>query len=157
MTNVKASTIKKTSERNQNEVRIEFLSKSENEAFARMTASSFVSLLDPTIEELTDIKTAVSEAVTNSIVHGYQGKRGYIFMECISLGDTVTIVIKDYGCGIKDVTKAMEPMYTTNTDGERSGMGFTVMETFMDTVEVESVVDVGTKVTMTKTIGKNNL
>ncbi len=157
MTNVKASTIKKCDRRNQNEVRLEFLSKSENEAFARMTASSFATLLDPTIEELSDIKTAVSEAVTNSIVHGYAGKKGYIYMECTSIGDTITIVIKDYGCGIKDVKQAMEPMFTTNTDGERSGMGFTVMETFMDTVEVESVVDVGTKVTMTKTIGKNSL
>ncbi len=157
MTNVKASTIKKNTCRNQNEVRIEFLSKSENEAFARMTASSFAALLDPTIEELSDIKTAVSEAVTNSIVHGYAGKKGYIYMECLSSGDTITIVIKDYGCGIKDVKQAMEPMFTTNTDGERSGMGFTVMETFMDTVEVESVPDVGTKVTMTKTIGKNSI
>ncbi len=157
MTSVKASTIKKQKNRNVNEVRIEFLSKSENEAFARMTVSSFVALLDPTIEELSDIKTAVSEAVTNSIVHGYADKKGYIYMECISCGDTVTVTIKDYGAGIKDIKQAMEPMFTTNTDGERSGMGFTVMETFMDSVEVESVEGVGTKVTMTKTIGKNTI
>lgn len=157
MTNQKASSLKKTNTKSVNEVRAEFLSKSENEGLARMITASFVSLLDPTIEELNDIKTAVSEAVTNSIVHGYANTKGYIYLECSSEDDVVTVVVKDYGCGIEDVKKAMEPMFTTNTDGERSGMGFTVMETFMDTVDVDSIPDVGTKIVMTKRIGKNTL
>ncbi len=142
---------------NTNSVEIKFLSKSENESFARTVVAAFVAPLDPTLEELADIKTAVSEAVTNSIVHGYMSSSGFVYMTCVSIGDTVTVTVKDNGRGIADVTKAREPLFTTNTDGERSGMGFTVMETFMDTVEVESIVDVGTKVTMTKQIGKNRL
>ena len=142
---------------NNNSVEIKFLSKSENESFARTVVAAFVAPLDPTLEELADIKTAVSEAVTNSIVHGYMSSAGFVYMTCVSVGDTVTVTVKDNGWGIADITKAREPLFTTNTDGERSGMGFTVMETFMDTVEVESIVDVGTKVTMTKQIGKNRL
>ncbi len=138
-----------------NEVKIEFLSKSENESFARMAISALVTPLDPTVEELADIKTAVSEAVTNSIVHAYTNSSGKIFMDCKIEGDTVTVVIKDNGRGIEDIKRAMEPLFTTNTDGERSGMGFTVMETFMDKVFVESVCGVGTKVTLVKQLGKN--
>ncbi len=140
-----------------NELRAEFLSKSENESFARMIAASFIAPLDPTIEELSDIRTAVSEAVTNAIVHGYGDKKGYVYLECYSQDDDVTIVVKDYGKGIEDVAKAREPMFTTNPDMERSGMGFTVMETFMDSVDVDSIVGVGTKVTMKRRIGKNRL
>ncbi len=140
-----------------NELKAEFLSKSENESFARMIVAAFVAPLDPTIEELSDIRTAVSEAVTNAIVHGYSEKKGNVYLECSSLDDTVTITVKDYGKGIEDVAKAMEPMFTTNSDMERSGMGFTVMETFMDSIKVDSIVGVGTKVIMTKTIGKNRL
>lgn len=140
-----------------NELRAEFLSKSENESFARMIAASFIAPLDPTIEELSDIRTAVSEAVTNAIVHGYGDKKGYVYLECYSRDDDVTIVVKDYGKGIEDVAKAREPMFTTNPDMERSGMGFTVMETFMDSVDVDSIVGVGTKVTMKRRIGKNRL
>ncbi len=140
-----------------NELKAEFLSKSENESFARMIVAAFIAPLDPTIEELSDIRTAVSEAVTNAIVHGYSEKRGNVYLECSSVGDTVTIIVKDYGKGIEDVAKAMEPMFTTNSDMERSGMGFTVMETFMDSIKVDSIVGVGTKVIMTKTIGKNRL
>ncbi len=140
-----------------NEVKIEFLSKSENEGFSRMVVASLVSQLDPTIEELNDVKTAVSEAVTNCIVHAYNGKTGYIFLECILYDDEIYISIKDNGRGIEDVKKAREPLFTTNTDMERSGMGFTVMETFMDTVKVDSIVGVGTKVTMTKKICANRL
>ncbi len=140
-----------------NKVELKFLSKSENESFARTVIAAFAATLDPTIEEMADIKTAVSEAVTNSIVHGYVNKSGYVYMDCHSQGKTLTVTVKDNGKGIPDVKKAMEPLYTTNTDGERSGMGFTVMETFMDTIDVESITDVGTKVTLTKEIGKNRL
>lgn len=141
----------------ENFAEIKFLSKSENESFARTVIATFTAALDPTLEEMADIKTAVSEAVTNSVVHGYSSSSGYIFMTCLSEGKKLTVTIIDNGKGIEDVKKAMEPLFTTNTDGERSGMGFTVMETFMDTVEVESIVGVGTKVTMTKEIGKNRL
>ena len=140
-----------------NELKAEFLSKSENESFARMIVASFIAPLDPTIEELSDVRTAVSEAVTNAIVHGYSEKRGTVYLECSCIEDTVTITVKDYGKGIADIQKAMEPMYTDSPDGERSGMGFTVMETFMDSVNVDSIPGVGTKVIMTKTIGRNRL
>ena len=140
-----------------NFVELKFLSRSENESFARTVIAAFTTPLDPTLEEMADIKTAVSEAVTNSIVHGYSGSSGYIFMNCHADGKVLSVTIKDNGKGIEDIKKAMEPLFTTNTDGERSGMGFTVMETFMDSVKVESIVGVGTKVTMTKEIGKNQL
>lgn len=140
-----------------NHVSVSFLSRSENESFARSVVAAFVAPLDPTLEELADIKTAVSEAVTNSIVHGYSGTKGMVYMDCTSDSQSILVVVKDNGRGIADVARAREPLFTTNTDGERSGMGFTVMETFMDTVEVDSIVDVGTKVTMTKQIGKNCL
>lgn len=140
-----------------NEVKVEFLSRSENEGFARMVAASLVSQLDPTIEELADVKTAVSEAVTNAIVHGYGENRGMITMQCTLYDDAVEIIVKDNGKGIEDVEKAREPLYTTNPEMERSGMGFTVMETFMDDMQVESIVGVGTKVTLRKKIGANRL
>ena len=140
-----------------NTVEIKFMSKSENESFARTVIAAFVAPLDPTLEEIADIKTAVSEAVTNSVVHGYAMSHGFVYMDCKSEDSTLTVTIKDNGKGIPDIDKAREPLFTTNTDGERSGMGFTVMETFMDSVTVESIVGVGTKVTMTKQIGKNRL
>lgn len=136
-----------------NRVTLTFLSKSENEGFARLCVSALLSQADPTIEEMADVKTAVSEAVTNAIVHGYGHSRGEIFMECILEEKLITVIIKDNGKGIEDVDKAREPLFTTNPEMERSGMGFTVMETFMDSVEVESIVGVGTKVTMKKRIG----
>jgi len=140
-----------------NEVKIQFLSKSENESFARMTVAALMANMDPTVEELADVKTAVSEAVTNSIIHGYSNANGIVYMECVTDENTITIIIKDNGKGIEDVKQAMEPMFTTNTDGERSGMGFTVMETFMDSISVDSIPGVGTKVTLVKQIGKNRL
>ena len=140
-----------------NEVKIQFLSKSENESFARMTVAALMANMDPTVEELADVKTAVSEAVTNSIIHGYSNANGIVYMECVTDENTITITIKDNGKGIEDVKQAMEPMFTTNTDGERSGMGFTVMETFMDSISVDSIPGVGTKVTLVKQIGKNRL
>lgn len=134
-----------------NRVSIELMSKSENEGFARVAVAAFVSQLDPTVEELTDVKTAVSEAVTNSIIHGYENKKeGIIKIEASIIGNEITINIEDYGNGIKDIKQAMEPLYTSKPELERSGMGFTVMETFMDKLEVLSESGKGTKVIMKK-------
>ena len=138
-----------------NMVKTSFKSIPENESLARVICASFISVLDPTIEELTDVKTAVSEAVTNSIVHGYSSKPdGIVYMDCFIEDNTLTVEIRDSGKGIEDIQKAMEPMYTTREDLERSGMGFVFMEAFMDTVSVESKEGEGTKVTMTKKVGK---
>ena len=140
-----------------NELRTSFLAIAENESLARVISAAFLMQLDPTIEELTDVKTAVSEAVTNSIVHGYSGVTGgYVTLNCTIEGYTVTIEVKDNGKGIEDIKKAMEPMYTSCPEAERSGMGFTVMETFMDNITVDSVPGVGTKVTMSKKIRPAN-
>lgn len=134
-----------------NMFRIEFLSKSENESFARVAVAAFVSQLDPTIEEITDIKTAVSEAVTNAIIHGYENKDGMVKIEAYLKDNSVTIEVIDEGIGIDNVEEAMQPLYTSRPDLERSGMGFTVMETFMDSLVVNSEKGKGTKVTMKKT------
>ena len=133
-------------------MKLEFPAKSSYESFARVAVASFVSQLDPTVVEINEIKTAVSECVTNSVIHGYKGRGGTIYIECEICGGNVKITVTDTGCGIEDIAKAMTPLFTTNPDGERSGMGFTVMETFMDKVEVKSLPDVGTSVTMHKTI-----
>ncbi|MGL4774099.1 MAG: anti-sigma F factor [Clostridium sp.] len=134
-----------------NKVTIEFVSKSQNEGFARVAVAAFVAQLDPTIEEITDVKTAVSEAVTNSIIHGYDSKEdGVIKIEAAISGTTIEISIIDFGNGIKDVEQAREPLYTSRPDLERSGMGFTVMETFMDSLEVESEEGKGTRVIIKK-------
>ncbi|RKD26096.1 anti-sigma F factor [Caminicella sporogenes] len=137
-------------------MKIEFLSKSQNEAFARVVVASFVSQLDPTIEELADIKTAVSEAVTNAIIHGYDNSEEKVLLECNINGNTIEIIVEDYGRGIEDIELARQPLYTSKPELERSGMGFTVMETFMDKVIVESEKGKGTKVIMIKTIGEKN-
>lgn len=137
-----------------NYVKVEFKNKSSNEGFARVVVAAFASQLDPTVEQLADIKTAVSEAVTNAIVHGYADRPGNVLMECTMQGKVVTITVADSGRGIDDVEQARQPLYTTNADDERSGMGFTVMEMFMDTVEVTSEVGKGTRVVMTKDLGK---
>ena len=136
----------------ENEMKLDFISKSNNEAFARITVAAFVSTLDPTIEEIADIKTAVSEAVTNSIVHGYEDKLGLITITCKIKYREVTIEISDNGKGIENVEMAKQPLYTSKPNLERSGMGFTIMESFMDDLKVESVLGVGTKVTMKKTL-----
>ena len=137
--------------KNENEMRLEIMSKSNNEAFARITVAAFAAQLDPTIDEMADVKTAVSEAVTNSIIHGYENKKdGIIRIEACISGNNVTIKIVDFGKGMTDVEKAMEPLYTSRPDLERSGMGFTVMETFMDTLEVTSEEGKGTTVIMSK-------
>lgn len=132
---------------------IEIESKSQNESLARVIVSAFVARLDPTLEEISDIKTAVSEAVTNSIIHGYEEKDGIIKMTCMIDENVLTIVIEDEGVGIEDIEKAMQPMYTTKPDKDRSGMGFSFMEIFMDKLEVESNASKGTTVIMKKTIG----
>lgn len=136
----------------ENKMKLEFLSKSSNEAFARITVASFASQLDPSIEEISDIKTAVSEAVTNCIIHGYEDKVGIIKIKCTLFSNSIYIEITDNGKGIEDIEKAKEPLYTTKPELERSGMGFTIMENFMDELKIESVKGVGTKVTMKKVI-----
>lgn len=138
----------------ENEMKLEFLSKSNNEAFARISVAAFASQLDPTIEELADIKTAVSEAVTNCIIHGYEDKEGIITITCKIFANTVLIEVADSGRGIEDVNIAKEPLFTSKPDLERSGMGFTIMDSFMDDLQVESILGLGTKVSMKKVIKK---
>ncbi len=135
-----------------NEMTLEFMSKSCNESFARITVAAFASQLDPTIEELSDIKTSVSEIVTNSIIHAYESREGLIRIHSYIDERCITIEIQDSGKGIEDVELAKKPLYTSKAELERSGMGFTIVESFMDELRVESIVDLGTKVTMKKTI-----
>lgn len=133
-----------------NRIKIEFDAVSENEAFARVCVAAFVTRLDPTLEEINDVKTAVSEAVTNSIIHGYGEKGGVVIMEAYLEGNELEIRITDFGKGIEDVAQAMMPMFTTGEDKERSGMGFTFMEVFMNELYVESNPGKGTTVIMKK-------
>lgn len=135
-----------------NEMKLEFVSKSSNEAFARIAVAAFASQLDPTIEELADIKTAVSEAVTNAIIHGYDNKQGIVKITAKLKDNEIIIVISDKGKGIENIDIAKEPLYTTKPNLERSGMGFTIMESFMDKMDVESILGLGTKITMSKVI-----
>ena len=135
----------------ENKMNLEFLSKSQNEGFARVAVAAFVAQLDPTIDEISDVKTAVSEAVTNCIIHGYESREdGIIRIETEIKDREVIISIEDKGKGIDDVAQAMEPLYTSRPYLERSGMGFTVMETFMDDLKVESKKGIGTKVVIKK-------
>ena len=136
-----------------NEMYLEFDSNSANEAFARIAVAAFVAQLDPTLEEIADIKTAVSEAVTNAIIHGYENQEGKVKVWCRLKGDIVQIEIEDDGVGIADIEKAKEALYTTRPEWERSGMGFTFMETFMDHLYIESSVGEGTTIRMDKQIG----
>ncbi len=136
----------------ENEMKLVLDSKSVNEGFARVSVSAFAAILDPTVEELNDIKTAVSEAVTNCIVHAYEDTVGKIYISCcIYSGGIITVRVRDRGCGITDVQKAMTPLYTTKGD-ERSGLGFAVMESFMDKLRVSSAPGKGTNVYMEKAI-----
>ena len=139
-----------------NEMTLELMSKSNNEAFARIAVAAFASSLDPTIEEIADIKTAVSEAVTNCIIHGYEDSTGIIKIHSVIQGNSIIIEISDRGKGIEDIETAKEPLYTSKPNLERSGMGFTIMQSFMDELEVESVLSLGTKVTMKKVIKSKN-
>lgn len=136
----------------ENKIKVEFTSLSKNESFARVVISAFAAQLDPTLDELSDIKTAVSEAVTNAIIHGYgnESEGNYVKLEGIIDENQLTVKVSDTGAGIDNVDMAMQPLYTSRPDLERSGMGFTVMETFMDGLTVESVKGEGTTITMKK-------
>ena len=136
-----------------NTMYLEFLNESENESFARVVAAAFIAPLNPTVEEMAEIKTAVSEAVTNAIIHGYENTVGMVHMEGRISERMVTFIISDDGCGISDVEKAREPLFTGKPELERSGMGFSIMESFMDKVEVRSKLGDGTEVKLIKTIG----
>lgn len=135
-----------------NEMEVHFLSVPENEAFARVVIAAFAVQLSPTMSEIADVKTAVSEAVTNAIVHGYEGTRGTVTMRAMIDGAVLSIDVSDRGKGISNVQQAMEPFFTTHPEQERSGMGFAVMQTFMDEVDVHSVPGSGTSVRMRKHI-----
>ena len=137
-----------------NEIKVIFGSDSQNEQFARMVLTAFVMRLDPTLEELADMKTAVSEAVTNSIIHGYQNQDGKIEMNCRIEERVISIEVIDFGVGITNIEKAMEPMYTTRASDHRSGMGFAFMEAFMDELKVESNPGEGTRIFMKKILGE---
>lgn len=133
-----------------NQMKVEFIAKSENEAFARVAVAAFVSQLDPLIEDISDIKTAVSEAVTNAIIHGYENNSGIVHVFCGLFKDDVYIEVEDNGKGIEDIEKARQPLYTSKPEMERSGMGFTVMETFMNEIIIESKIGKGTIIKMKK-------
>ena len=140
--------------KNTNEMELVFDSRPVNEGFARVSVAAFMTQLNPTLEEVSDVKTAVSEAVTNALIHGYDGKVKKIMIRCWIEGQTLYVEIRDEGKGIENVEKAMEPLFTTRPELDRSGMGFAFMEAFMDNVSVESELGKGTLVRMKKTIGK---
>lgn len=134
-------------------MKLEFEAKEANVSFARVVAAAFAARLNPTVDEAEDVRVAVSEAVTNAVVHAYEGREGEIVLEAFSYGDTLMVSIRDFGRGIEDIEKAKEPLFTTKPGEERSGLGFTVMESFMDSLHIESKLGSGTTVTMTKRIG----
>ena len=136
-----------------NHMQIEFDAISENEQLARLAVAAFITPLNPTLEEMADVKTAISEAVTNAIIHGYEMEGGIVCMRCTLHGDLLEVEIEDQGKGMVDVERAMEPMYTSTPEADRSGMGFSFMEAFMDELEVSSIVGIGTTVSMKKKLG----
>jgi stage II sporulation protein AB (anti-sigma F factor) len=139
-----------------NEMNLEFAALPDNEAFARMAVAAFIAQLNPTLEELADVKTAVSEAVTNAIIHGYENRgriEDRVRVSCIIRKDVLEVTVEDFGCGIENVEQAMEPLFTTRPELERSGMGFAFMEAFMDELNVDSRPGQGTRVRMYKKIG----
>ena len=138
----------------ENEARVFFSAKSENEYFARLFAAGLLTQLDPTISEMTDIKTAVSEAVTNAIIHGYEKQEGQVELFCGYKENKVYIEVADKGKGSADISQAREPLYTSKPEMERSGMGFTIMETFMDHIRIESKIGEGTRIFMEKALAK---
>ncbi|MFD2214166.1 anti-sigma F factor [Metabacillus endolithicus] len=139
-----------------NEMNLQFSALSQNESFARVTVASFIAQLDPTMDELTEIKTVVSEAVTNAIIHGYDNDPSGIVYISVTLEDgIVQLTIRDEGIGITDIEEARQPLYTTKPELERSGMGFTIMENFMDEITVESLETRGTTVRLTKHLSKS--
>lgn len=137
-----------------NKMKLEFSALSENEPFARNTVAAFCLPLAPSIAEISDVKTAVSEAVTNCVVHGYRGQPGTVTVEAELTGERLHIAVSDAGCGIENVARALEPFFTTRPDDERSGMGFTIIQTFMEDVKVTSEKGKGTIIEMWKTFGK---
>lgn len=139
-----------------NQVEMKFDAKSVNESFARMAVTAFMAEMNPTLDEMEDVKTAVSEAVTNAIIHGYHDETKQVDMLCKREDNKLTVMIEDSGVGIADVEQAKQPFYTTKQDEERSGMGFAFMEAFMDEMEVTSRVGIGTRVVMVKYIGRGN-
>lgn len=136
-----------------NWMQLTFDAVSENESLARIAVASFITCLNPTVEEMTDVKTAVSEAVTNAIIHGYEENQGVVYIRCKLEGDLLEVEVEDQGKGIEDVEQAMEPLFTTKPECDRSGMGFSFMEAFMDEVEVVSIPGTGTTVFMKKKLG----
>ncbi len=136
-----------------NHIKVEFEAKECNVSLARLVAAGFIASLNPTLDEAEDVKVAVSEAVTNAIVHGYDKGEGVVYMEAFSYNGTVMLSVRDTGCGIEDIKRAKEPLFTTKPEEERSGLGFTVMESFMDSLHIESKLGEGTTITMTKRIG----
>lgn len=137
-----------------NEMELRFDSRSANEGFARVAVASFLTQLNPTVEEVADVKTAVSEAVTNAIIHGYENEVHKVYIRCRIEDNIFTVEVRDKGKGIDNVEEAMQPMYTTKPEEDRSGMGFSFMEAFMDSLEVDSEPGKGTRVKMKKAIGK---
>ncbi|MBS4199559.1 anti-sigma F factor [Bacillus sp. FJAT-49732] len=139
-----------------NEMQIQFSALSQNESFARVTVAAFIAQLDPTLDELTEIKTVVSEAVTNAIIHGYeQNPAGIVYISVAIEDDMIDLVIRDNGVGIEDIEEARQPLFTTKPELERSGMGFTIMENFMDQIEIESHPGTGTTIRLIKNVTKN--
>ena len=136
-----------------NRMQMEFQAISENEQLARIAVASFITPLNPTLEEMADVKTAVSEAVTNAIIHGYEEMEGKVYIRCRLDGDLLEVEVEDQGKGIEDIDQAMEPMFTTKPERDRSGMGFSFMEAFMDELEVSSIPGAGTTVRMKKKLG----
>ena len=136
-----------------NHMQMEFDAISENEQLARLAVAAFITPLNPTVEEMSDVKTAISEAVTNAIIHGYEREGGRVSIRCKLQGDLLEVEVEDWGSGIVDVELAMEPLYTSKPEEDRSGMGFSFMEAFMDELEVSSVVGSGTTVAMKKKLG----
>jgi stage II sporulation protein AB (anti-sigma F factor) len=144
------------SKTNQNFMRLEFAARSENEGFARIAVASFLSRLDITLEEVEEIKTVVSEAVTNAIIHGYEGdENGTVMIMTTYTPAAIEIIVEDHGIGIADLEEARQPLFTTKPELERSGMGFTIMENFMDTLEVETEINRGTRIRLVKYLVKN--
>ncbi|MBQ9989956.1 MAG: anti-sigma F factor [Lachnospiraceae bacterium] len=137
----------------ENWMQLQFEARSENESLARLAVASFITPLNPTLEEMADVKTAVSEAVTNAILHGYEEESGVVYISCRLVGDLLEVEIEDKGKGIENIELAMEPLFTTKPDEDRSGMGFSFMEAFMDELEVESFPGQGTRIMMKKKLG----
>ncbi len=135
-----------------NEMSITFSALSENESFARVAVAAFVTQMNPTLEEITEIKTVISEAVTNAIIHGYPDSDGYVFLHCKIIGDKMEVIVEDHGVGIEDLDLVRQPLYTSRPDLDRSGMGFTIMESFVEQFEVTSKIGEGTRVRLIKQI-----